>query len=908
MDAGGLRRLVSRAAATLEEARRRHTFRAGAVYAAAAFVALQAADLVLPSLPLPPGAYDLLVALALLGLPVALAAGWAWDLTPVGFRRTDRRTDPGFAALPRVALGVVAAASVAGAVLVAAPLLDEPGERSVAVLPFADLSAERDQAYLADGIAEDVLTHLSRIGGLRVVSRTSVQPYRETDKPVTEIGEELGVAYVLEGSVRRDGDRIRITAQLVDARRDEHLWAQSYDREIHDLFAVQSDIATSIGREMALRLTEDERERIRGAPTADLAAYDEFLRGRDLYHRIRKEANEDAIVLFRSAIARDDSFALAHAWLGAAFAAERHRFGGGATWLDSATVAAERALELDPDLSDAHRVLGTVRMTEGRLREALRSLERAIELNPNDWAATGNLGTVYGRLGRHDDAARAYRRVAEGDPVLAMPVRTNLGVTYTTLGLLDAAETELRAALALAPDNRFPLGALARLELRRGRPDEARALAERIVAGSPEDLGALAVAGELLLTAGADARARELLERVVERSPTAAGGQAAVQLAHLLDRAGEEARAVQLLDLVEEDARSAVDSGTEYHAARVILAAAAAVRGEEGEAIRWLREAVRLGYRDAVGLATDPVFVRLRSTPGFRAIVADLEERVARSRAGLTPERASPRTKAPSRSTPATVSLRARVDQRSTAPEAREEIGELLERFQTPALETPGEDETAEDRQGGAHQGLRHVSLLELVGEDPEPHGRHARPERRVAQVAPPGEVQPGTAPTAPPNLVELGEPHAGIGRDRGQHAAIARTLEAIQPRPGPGQLRRGEQRDPDRLSLGVEPEGRVAELGAPPLLDAAAPDDPVRPLPLEVGHPTVVGLAGGQAAVDGQPPVGTLELGRPCEVVGERRGSRSSVTVERPGELPRPLEMHVGRQVRTPRAAIRRE
>lgn len=643
-----LRRLVARARTLLAEARRRHAFRAVAVYAAAAFVGLQGAALVLPALPLPERTYDALVVLALLGLPVALAGGWIFDLGPRGLQRTAAaaggEADVGAAggavpgaspALRYGVLGLVVATALATAVMVTRPLVVDTAERSVAVLPFADLSPGGDQRYLADGVAEDLMTHLSTVSGLRVVSRTSVLPYRDARKPVADIGEELGVAYVLEGSVRRAGDRIRITAQLIDARRDEHMWAESFDRRLGDLFAVQTDIATRIGRELQVRLTEDERRRIRSAPTGDMLAYDEFLRGRDFYHRLKREANETAVAHFRRAVARDPDFALAHAWLGAALAARRHRFGGPDAWLDSAAVAAGRALELDPDLPDAHRVLGTVAMLRGRLREGAASLARAVELNPSDWAAAGNLGSVYGRLGRLDEAVVLYRQVAEGDPVLVVPSRINLGVTYTTLGFLEAAEEELRAALALAPDNRFSRGALARLALRQGRAAEATALAEEILADDPDDPGALFVAADVLLGAGEEAKALEVLERLHGLSPGAGGGQAAVRLAHLLLRSGRAGEAEPILAAVEERARADLASGTEYYAVPVVLAEVAAVRGDADAAVRRLRQAVRLGLTDARGLSGDPVFERIRDEPGFRAVVAELERRLEALRARL---------------------------------------------------------------------------------------------------------------------------------------------------------------------------------------------------------------------------------------------------------------------------------
>ena len=222
-------------------------------------------------------------------------------------------------------MGVVAAALlVVAAVLLwrtrggktVAPSASAPDRKSVAVLPFQNLSPDPENAFFADGMTEDILTQLAKIRDLKVISRSSVMRYKGTQKPIQTIAAELGVATVLEGSVRRAGNRVRIVGQLIDARTDEHLWAETYDRELKDVFAIQSEVAQRIAAALKATLSPAEKKRIEQSPTQNLAAYDLYLKGRELYNRYRKADNEAAIELFQKALELDPAFALGYAGTG----------------------------------------------------------------------------------------------------------------------------------------------------------------------------------------------------------------------------------------------------------------------------------------------------------------------------------------------------------------------------------------------------------------------------------------------------------------------------------------------------------------------------------------------------------------------------------------------------------------
>jgi len=249
---------------------------------------------------------------------------------------------------------------------------EEVDSKSIAVLPFDNLSPDPENEYFSLGITEDIITQLSKITELRVTSRTSAMRYQDSEKSVREIAQELQVASILEGSVRRVGNQVRITAQLVDARTDEHLWAETYDREIKDIFAIQSDVAKQIASSLKVELSPEDRARIERKPTENLTAYDYYLKGRDHYYSYSREDNERAIEFFNEALEVDPDYALAHGGLADAYAQRWLWYGFGEGWLDSAIEESNKAVALDPDLAETYQAEGLVQrlLREARERES----------------------------------------------------------------------------------------------------------------------------------------------------------------------------------------------------------------------------------------------------------------------------------------------------------------------------------------------------------------------------------------------------------------------------------------------------------------------------------------------------------------------------------------------------------
>jgi TolB-like protein/Tfp pilus assembly protein PilF len=453
----------------LSELRRRRVFRVAAVYLVVAFALLEAADVMLPRLGLPDWTVTFVVALALLGFPLSVVLAWAFDATSDGIRRTPPLDAPDGAGAAAYGLTTKAAA-VAVAVLLGTGLgawaylrpvpaepgnSDAPDRRFIAVLPFASLSADADNAYFAGGIHDELLTQLSKLGELRVVSRTSVQQYAGTTRTIREIAAELGVGTVLEGSVQRAGDRVRVQAQLIDARTDEHLWAERYDRELTDVFAIQSDIAESIARALQARLSSVERARMVERPTGNAAAYDFYLRARE--YQIRptntREDWEAAQRLLEQAIALDPDFALAHARL-----SELH--GRMHWWTYDPTEArrqlqhehAERAVALQPGLLEARLAVGLWHYWGRRDYDAaLREFARALRDAPGNVEAIGFQAFVYRRMGRFHESVAALEQVVGLSPRDAEKLY-ELGTTYALVRDYAGAVRVLDRALELAPD------------------------------------------------------------------------------------------------------------------------------------------------------------------------------------------------------------------------------------------------------------------------------------------------------------------------------------------------------------------------------------------------------------------------------------------------------------------------
>ena len=326
-------------------------------------------------------------------------------------------------------------------------------ERSVAVLPFDNLSPDPDNAYFASGFHDELLSHLSGIRDLRVISRTTMLRYAGTQKTVREIADELGVSTVLEGSVRRVGDQVRITAQLIDAETDDHLWAETYDRRLTDILAVQSEVAREVARALEARLTTDDEQDLARRPTDDLDAYQLYLRGTDYMRRGNARDNlESALELYRRATDLDPGFAEAWAGLSSAHL-DLYWYDHDPTpaRLDQGRQAAERAYQLAPELPAARMAMANVYYRSRDYPRALELTLSVFEDAPSYPEVPWRVATIYRRQGRWDESTRLFDRAVELDPMNGEKL-ANLGVNYATLLRFPEAQESFRRSIAVAPD------------------------------------------------------------------------------------------------------------------------------------------------------------------------------------------------------------------------------------------------------------------------------------------------------------------------------------------------------------------------------------------------------------------------------------------------------------------------
>jgi eukaryotic-like serine/threonine-protein kinase len=625
------------------ELRRRRVFRVAGVYAAVAFVVWQAADIAFPALCLPEWLVTAVVALTILGFPIALVLAWAFEVTPEGVRRTEP-LDPPAAADPtparapagrrwsaqRIAAtwGAISFLILGGAFIALGDRQSGPraGEidRSVAVLPFASLSADADNLYFASGIHEEVLTQLAKIAELRVLSRSSVQEYGAGEHDLRKIGERLGVGAILQGSVQRAGNRVRVSARLVDARTDRHLWAESYDRDLADIFAIQSEIALQIAAALRANLSSGERERIQRQATGNLAAYDLYLRGLELYAKGRDE-NETAIELFRQALRLDPDFAAAHAQLSASYMQRVQTYGFPREWADSGIVVARRAIALDPNLANGYWALATNQNQLGRVSEARRGLERAVELDPSFHAALIGLAVVSRHQGRYDEALRWAQRAILIDPTSPFAA-IHHALAYWFLGEAEQAEAWLGRAREVAPN--FPWTHLIAVyvEFSTGRAAEGAARAQRWLDERPGDFVGIVAAADAAFMTGRFGEAAALYERLIRAAPdgmnTGNGLSFRTSLAYALLRTGHRERSQDLLAQALEENRKVIGSGADHPSLFIEAAAIHATRGDHAAALGALERAYQGGWREHATLVLIPMLDGLRTEERYQRLVA----------------------------------------------------------------------------------------------------------------------------------------------------------------------------------------------------------------------------------------------------------------------------------------------
>jgi TolB-like protein/Tfp pilus assembly protein PilF len=657
----------------LEEVKRRKVYRVAVAYVIAAGGVIQLASASFPAWDLPNWALRVVIVLLLIGFPTALIFAWAFDITAQGIRatpdvaapKTHRRRN----VIMLVVTGVIISAAAGFFLLprVAAHKVD----KSIAVLPFQNLSDEKENAYFADGIQDDILTNLSKIRELKVISRTSVMQYRGNAPNIRDIGKALGVSTVLEGSVRRSGNRVRVNVQLIDAETDEHVWANDYDRDLTDVFAIQSDLAHEIANALQAKLSDTEKALIERKPTENGEAYLAFVQAHNLQNAFEDFGKlKQSEQLYARAVELDPKFALALArysqlesWIFHIFDPTRER-------RQKARALAEQALQLQPDLPEAHLAmgfsyyygdnsydaaqkefeiarrglpnesevylaLGAIQRRQGKWAESTANLEKAVSLNPKDNLPLQNLVTNYQDLRNFDAANKTVDRGLALDPTAFGLLELKSKLAIFEKGDFSVAEKAFAAVKSMPMTNEQKLktaSARADVFVLERKYQEALREAESL----PDDQLALIHSEALCYKyfligfarkalqdeAGARAaflKTKDLLEAQLKESPDAE--EMHVQLAKVLAHLGEKDAALAQARRATELRPESKDAlgGAEIAAG---VAEVHAILGDNDRAIEILDGLLsRPSAVTVQGLKINPIWDPLRNDPRFQAFL-----------------------------------------------------------------------------------------------------------------------------------------------------------------------------------------------------------------------------------------------------------------------------------------------
>jgi TolB-like protein len=668
----------------ISELKRRNVLRMAVLFVLAAWLVMQVAEVVIGLAKLPDWTGPTVLALLAIGFPIALVFSWFYELTPEGIA-LEKDVEPG-TSITRITgrrLDFIVIAMLAAAVILFAWdkwWVAGPPEKSIAVLPFVNLSGDPEQDYFSDGLSEELLNLLTQLPDVYVPARTSSFYFKGKNENVADIAAALNVSHVLEGSVRRSGDRIRISAQLIRADNGYHMWSRIYDRELSDVFAIQDEIAASISDSLKLHLgvAAGDAELPRVIRAASINAYDAYLKGRALF---QQRDVQEAIDEFERTLRIDDAFAPAHAQL--AVATAFLGLGGNLSLEEITEIAVphlERAEALAPNLAEVHAGRALLAELEGDLVAEIEHLRKALELNPTYGDAMNWLQIALLNLGRYEERDVFMEQMLTADP-LDFVVRFNYAEWLSETGRIDEAhaladqvfEQDSRwgnwvhANILIFYEGRLAEGLSHALQMPHhwwasrvlawiGEYDEAR----RIFPGgnhwvdaeqgnwddairetrnrleiAPDSVDALTVAGSVLVQAGRFQEAVPLLERALAKAPEGRpiasdlGLRATIWLAEARRQTGDEEGALSAARIARSDLAALRASGRNHTGLWLVEAMLAAFDNDIERVIESLKKAIKLGLRDQNLHFSTSSFVRLRGEPRFVALLAEMDKLIA---------------------------------------------------------------------------------------------------------------------------------------------------------------------------------------------------------------------------------------------------------------------------------------
>ena len=541
------------------ELRRRNVYKVAVAYAVVGWLLIQVATQVFPFLEIPNWAIRLVILLTALGFPVALIIAWAFELTPQGIKRTETAD-----AMPETArqkkhtwiyVVVIAGLFSIGlfflgrySVKNATPRQIEAAtvsQKSIAVLPFDNLSRDPDNAYFCEGVQDEILTRLAKIADLKVISRTSTQHFKSAPENLPQIAKQLGVTHILEGSVQKASDQVRVNVQLINALTDAHLWADTYDRKLTDIFGVESEIAKTIAESLQAKLTKSEQSSIAKVPTANPEAYELYLKGIFFWNKRSGPELRKAIEYFNQAIAKDPNYALAYVGLADSYLLlSSYAAVSQADSLPPARSALKRALELDDSLAEAHASSGLLATLELDLDRGIDELKRAVELKPNYATAHHWLALALMSIGQFDSAFAEAKKALALDP-LSLIINADFSWMYFSARRYNEAEAQARKTLEIDPGfflAHYYLGQI--YQFQRRFPEAISEFQKAF--DLTNDPYPLAMLGQIYARTGKSEEARKILVRLNQEAKSRYVAPYATAL--VLTALGEKERAIDELE------------------------------------------------------------------------------------------------------------------------------------------------------------------------------------------------------------------------------------------------------------------------------------------------------------------------------------------------------------------------
>jgi len=522
----------------LGELKRRNVLKVAVAYIVAGWALSQGIAQVFPVFDVPNWLIRLLVMLIILGLPVAVLFAWYFELTPEGIKRTAVADAMPASAKPKkhiwIYVVVIGAAASIGLFFLGRYSAQTPRsasdelrrdrqneptilQKSVAVLPFENLSRDPDNVYFTEGVQDEILTRLAKVADLKVISRTSTQHFKSAPEDLGEIAKRLGVMNILEGSVQRAGDQVRVNVQLINAMNDAHLWAETYDRKLIDIFSVESEIANAIAEALQAKLTGTEKTSIARAPTESPEAHELYLKGRHFWNRRTETDINKALEFFQQAIEKDPSYALAYAGVADCYSLlPNYSNSPPKQYIDKAIPAAQRAIGLDDSLAEAHTALANALGADLQFSASEMQFKRAFALNPNYASAHQWYGEVLQSLGRFDEAIAELHHARELDP-LSLIINSVLASTFYSAGHDDEAWQQIKRTIDLDPNFGVAYWMRGQLYEGKGEFDQAIADYKKSESAVPSDQAEPAIACAYV-RAGKRDEAEKILKQLLSES------------------------------------------------------------------------------------------------------------------------------------------------------------------------------------------------------------------------------------------------------------------------------------------------------------------------------------------------------------------------------------------------------